>query len=168
MWCLVPLVIYTNSTRCQPIPEVKLLRVRPGVRPVSIRGAWDFSLLEFWTNRTQEIRNKKCERGEGGEDSFSRFWWFSREREKFFIFHFRKGGGNFETKSALLSSGLWKGNKKHQSFYPSSPQPRSAKYKKCRLRDANFWATIFVSVDFTSAKVDSIRSLNFSSGCRNL
>ena len=85
----------------------------------------------------------------------------SQEREKFFIFHFRKRGGNFETKSALLSSGLWKGNKKHQSFYPSSPQPRSAKYKKCRLRDANFWATIFVSVDFTSAKVDSIRSLNF-------
>ena len=29
-----------------------------------------------------------------------------QEREKVFYFSFRKGGGNFETKSALLRSGL--------------------------------------------------------------
>jgi hypothetical protein len=93
----------------------------------------------------------------------------SQEREKSFLFFcFEREGEISRQKALFLVQVLRKGNKKHQSFYPSSPQPGSAKYKKCRLRDANFWTTIFVSADFTSAKVDSFRSLNFSSGGSNL
>ena len=170
MCCLIPLVICTNSTRLKSIPEVKMLRARPGVRSMSSGGGGHMIFLCWSFGRTgQRFVIKKCERGEGGEDSSSWLLWFPREREKFFIFCFEREGEILKQKvlSFVLVCEKIKGKNIRASTPPLHSRDQQS-IKKFRLRGANFSTTIFVSVDFTTAKVDSFGSLNSSSSCRSL